>query len=282
MKCFEDSDSPLFVVIMYINGQGTPRDLDKAQEALNTRKKTYPEQYPAEQVAPLQKAIDECRSAPKKPCPRVDFCRDVAYTTPDSEICEAIAQIGGEARLAQAIRKVRSRLSAGDRATFNQVVTEFKAYQFAEVKRMTDISIDGTARGILGSEQGGVVRENFLKLLVETIQHQALKPVTPGAYRADDDQLKRAYRDDIHTMVTGWQEIMNDPQEKYWQDEYGWVIQDFEKTARKSQRHWIKLRDLLAELASSLYRDQAETFDPAISMKAAMTKNRIAELRTNR
>jgi hypothetical protein len=64
---------------------------------------------------------------------------------------------------------------------------------------------------------------------------------------------------------------------KEWLDEYGWVIDDYQKTAQESQLHWSRFRDLFAELAGALYSHQ-KTFDPALSMKAAMTKIRIAEL----
>ena len=59
------------------------------------------------------------------------------------------------------------------------------------------------------------------------------------------------------------------------------MIEEYKQEARESQLHWLMFRDQLAELAVSVYRDRARDFDPAVSMKTALTKIRIRELRSS-
>ncbi len=276
LKCFEGYKEWSFVVIMYVNGEGAPRDLQKAEAVLKAGQKTDPDVAAPEVVATLQKAIDKCKRAPHKSCPRVDYCGDVAYTTQEIEVCNAIAQLPEEARLGRTIAGVSRKLSAPDRAVFDRAVAEFKAYQLDEMQRAYDDVTPGTMDGLAGAGQAGFVRYNFLKLIAQTIQTHQLKPASIGEYKAADDNLGRVYSDDFRHHVTERLESMKDLRQS---DKP--IIEDYGKVARESQDHWFKLRDLLAELATSLYRGRAKTVDPAASMKTAMTKIRIRELRNN-
>jgi len=83
--------------------------------------------------------------------------------------------------------------------------------------------------------------------------------------------LWRVYREDLALQTS----------ERRVDSQYRWVVADYKKAARESQHHWVRLRELLATLAASLYRDQAKGFDPAVAMKFAVTKTRLAELRNN-
>ncbi|MBF6558934.1 MAG: hypothetical protein IVW56_01495 [Candidatus Binataceae bacterium] len=267
LKCFEDRKEWNFVVVMYVNGEGAPRDPQKAETVLKLGQRTDPDMAPPEEAAALQKAIDKCKLAPHTSCPRVDYCRDAAYTTQELEICDAIGQFAEEARLSRTIAGVRRKLSAPDRAIFDRAVAEFKAYQLEEMQRAYDCVVPGSFAGLAGAGQAGFVRDNFLKLIAKIQTHQ-LKPASVGEYKAADDDLSRVYSDDYREHIK-----QGDSDQS--------VIQDYNKTAPESQHHWFKLRDLLAELATSLYRYQAKSFDPAVSIKTAMTKFRIAELRYN-
>jgi uncharacterized protein YecT (DUF1311 family) len=136
------------------------------------------------------------------------------------------------------------------------------------MQRGYDKIVPGTAAGHAGAGQAGFVRDNFMRLIAETIQAHNLKPASIAEYEAADHKLGRAYARDVR------KESESEDTEKS-------VIEDYGKSARDSQNHWIKFRDLLAERATSLYRNHAKSFDPAVSIKMAMTKIRIAELRFN-
>jgi hypothetical protein len=132
LKCFETRKILDFVVMMYINGEGVPRDLHKAKTLLKTGQQTDSGDLPPDKVGVLQKAIHKCEHAPHKSCPRVDYCQDVAYTTQEGEICDAIYELHEEELLNRTIAEVKMKLSASDNVVFDRAVAEFKAHQLDE------------------------------------------------------------------------------------------------------------------------------------------------------
>jgi hypothetical protein len=270
LTCFEREKEWSFVVLSYLNGQGAPRDLQKAESILVEAEKWNPEAFGGDQAATLEAAIRACRQNPNKPCPQLDYCKNLAETTFDMEICDAVDQVAQEEALSRTIAAVENQLKPADRATFEQAVAEFKAYQLAEMNRLSDAVFPGTLYGLAGAGQAAFARENFLKLLAETSTPGKLEPATPTAYRRADAHLSQFYRKNL----AGNQRDQINKEDR-------WVLADYEKVARESQSHWLRLRDLFAKLAASLYHDQAKGFDPAIAMKYALTKVRLAELRNN-
>ena len=274
-------NSGAFVALMYLNGEGTPRDLNKAEAALNVWKQNNPDQFSTSQAAALDKVIKRCRRATTEACPRLDYCKDLAEGTLDLEICDAAEQVSSEAALSRTIARIRNTLSANDREKFDRLVVNFKAYQDQEAGRAYDAVGNAMERGLAGTGQAAFVRDNFLKLMAETIESRKLKPVGLTTYRALNAQLDRVYERSIYRIVQSWQEDLRNPIFKDHWDEEKSYIKEYEESARESQAQWVKFRDSCADLASSLYRHQAGRFDPAVSMKAAVTKLRIAELRYN-
>ena len=199
---------------MYLNGDGTPRDLRKAQEVIATGEKTYPYELDFEMTPILRKAIDRCKSDVHKSCPRVDYCKDLATRTLDMEICQAIDQLDGETASSRAIGLLKSKLSVGDNVIFDRAVAEFKAYQLAEMGRAYDASIDGTIRGLAGSGQAAFVRENFQQLMAETLQTHKLKPARLDEYKSVDGEIAELYSSNIREPIAGWQESLNGPEEQ--------------------------------------------------------------------
>jgi hypothetical protein len=279
LKCFETNRLWAFAALMYINGQGTTRDLPKA-EAIVARWKQDGPDFNSDQAATLEKAIKKCKRHPDS-CRRVDFCQDLARTTQETEFCVGAEQVAGERILGGAIAETRNNLSSANRALFDRVVAEFKAYQLDDMQRQYQASIDASLRDVEGAEQAAFVRDNFLKLMAETIESRKLKPVGLATYRSLSAQLDLVYERSIRRIVQSWQEDLRNPTFKDHWDEEKSYIKEYEESARESQAQWIKFRDSCAELATSLYRDRAGQFDPAVSMKAAVTKLRIAELRYN-
>ncbi len=274
-------NSGAFVALMYLNGEGTPRDLKKAEAALEAWKQKSPDQFNTDQAATLEKAINRCRRDGKKACPRVDYCEDLAEATLDLEICDAVEQLSAEAALSRTIARVRSSLSAGNQVEFDRVVANFKAYQDQEAGRAYDAVGDGMERGLAGTGQAALVRDHFLSLMRHTIEARKLKPATISAYGTVSGEAEREFSRNLRQVLVGWQEGLKDPSEKDLWDQDRAYLEDYKKAARESRLQWIKFRDSCVELASSLYRDHAGRFDPALSMKTFVTKLRIAELRYN-
>lgn len=56
-------NSGAFVAVMYLNAEGTPRDLNKAEAALYVWNQKNPDQFSSSQAAALEKTINGCRRA---------------------------------------------------------------------------------------------------------------------------------------------------------------------------------------------------------------------------
>jgi len=274
------NNSGEFVALMYLNGEGTPRDPNKAEAALRVWKQKNRGQFKGRQAATIEKAIKRCERAGPKNCPRMDYCKDLGEATLDLEICDARDQLSAEANLSRTIDRIRSTLAAADRAEFDRIVANFKAYQDQEAGRAYEAVGNGMERGLAGTAQAAFVRDHFLNLIGQTIEARKLQPATNATYEAVSRQADWEFSRNLRHFSAARQDL-KDPETKDLSDGDRSNIGDYERSARESQLQWIKFRDSSADLASSLYRDHDSKFDPALSMKAAIAKLRIAELRYN-
>jgi len=279
LQCFESTKNWFFVALMYLNGEGTLRNAEKAAAALNTWEQEKSGRFDRDRtVMTLNKAIGECRQHPRS-CSRVDFCDDLAESDREIEICLAVGQCAEEAAMSREIFGTRGELSPADRVLLDRVVTEFKAYQLDDMQREYQASIEASMRDIAGAGQAGFVRQNFRELVAKTVRARGLRAVATRSYDALDGQLNREVSRVLSKRVQAWEEDLRDPGMKAHWDQEKSYIEDYKKAARESQDQWVKFRDSCAELANSLYRSRAGQFDPAVSMKAFVTRLRIAELR---
>jgi uncharacterized protein YecT (DUF1311 family) len=280
LKCFERNRRWPFVVLMYLNGEGVRGDPKKAASVLRSAEKTDPDEFGPHQTEILQKAIARCAASPRAGCPKLDYCKDLCVTTPEMEICDAVAQVSDEAAFSRTIDGIRGQLSMVDRTVFDRVIAEFKAYQLKDMEREHQAYAGASLGGMAGANQAGFIRENFLKLMTGTVAERRLKPNGTEAFEAVNRRLARALDRDLYHNTEAQQELLGDPDEKALWDRSRSDIEGYRNAARESQLQWIKFRDSCTQLATSLYRDRAGNFDPAVSMKVRLTKDRIAELRS--
>ncbi|HVN63892.1 MAG TPA: hypothetical protein VMT58_04600 [Candidatus Binataceae bacterium] len=278
LKCFEANKRWPFVVLMYLDGEGAPRDLAKAESILKSGQKTDPDTFQDGEAEALQKAIDACKAAPQKPCPQIDYCKDLAQTNLEIQICKAIDQIFAQTALDKTMAAVESKLDAADRAQFRQAVAAFKAYQLAERDRAYLANSDGTMAGIASMDQAALVRDNFLKLVANTVETRKLAPADWNAYNNAGLEIKQAADKSIDDYTQEWHDDMGDPNMKDGLKQAKKEIADYKKSVLDSQRKWMNFCNLFAQLANRLYSNQAKSLDPAMSIKTAMAKMRIAEL----
>jgi uncharacterized protein YecT (DUF1311 family) len=93
--------------------------------------------------------------------------------------------------------------------------------------------------------------------------------------------------------MTGWRRLVRKDSTASWQDgakeagsqadrdQYRRYVQDYNAAAKSAQLHWIRYRDLWAELAGSLFKDTKSVPDPALSIKTAVTRMRVSELQSD-
>ena len=87
--CTADN-SGAFIALIYLNGEGTPRNLEMADAALKLWKQKSPDHFSSSQAAALENAVNECRRGGTGACPRINYCKDLAEATLDLEICDVL------------------------------------------------------------------------------------------------------------------------------------------------------------------------------------------------
>jgi hypothetical protein len=209
LQCFEAKKLWGFAALMYLNGEGAPRDLNKASAALEKWQQEKPGIANSDIAETLKKAIRACKQHPHS-CPRLDYCKGLAESKQEIEICDAVDQLAAEKALTREIAVTKSGLNAPDRNLFNQVVVQFKAYQLDEMQRQYLYSGGAPMNDLAGAGQAEFVREKFVGLMSSTIQARKLKPVTVGEYNAVSRELQREFRCDIDDYVAGSQDEINE------------------------------------------------------------------------
>ena len=277
LKCYQDEKRWALLILMHLNGEGTPVDVRKAEELLHAWQKADPTN--SLQTQALRQAIDERKQHPGVTYPRIIFCDGVGANTVTMNACAALSDDIEDIKLKVKMAKVRARMTPAQAAIFGKVLAEFAAFKDAEIRRMYQQSIDGTIRRLASLAQAAFVRDQFSTLIEETVERRALKPANKEAYEAADRELNQVYRDDIRDYTREHEERIGHTKEKDQIDIYRRYIDDYNKDSKETQIHWIRYRDLCAELARSLYKSQKGALDPALSMKTAITRIRVIELR---
>jgi uncharacterized protein YecT (DUF1311 family) len=260
LQCFEGQKTWPYLVVMYLNGQGSPRDVHKAEQWFAAGQKMAPVDWPAEwtaaELSSLKQAIEEAKGTSNKNSSSVDLCSDIlSGTTPEMDYCTAIGELVSERQFSEMIATTRAGLGSADALILDRVVASFKAYQEADKNRAYSAWIGGTIRNMRSMGQAKLIRDDFSGLVEKTIRKRDLEPADKVAFQAADDTLNRAYRDNLSGR---------DP--------------EYRKSARSAELHWIKYRDSWTELATSIYSGKKNSLDPGLSMKIAVTKLRTNEL----
>jgi uncharacterized protein YecT (DUF1311 family) len=281
LQCYEKKKIWEMAIVMRLNGEGAPASVARAEELLLAWQKADPTQADSLQVMALRKIIDERKQHPGGPFALIDFCKDIAGDTVTMNACAALDADIEEAKLEARVAKLKKGLTPAAAAVLGKLVAEFEAFKKAEGRRMYQQWIGGTIRGMAASGQEDMVREDFLNLLRDTVEQQGLQPAGKDAYEAADRELNQVYQKDVQQYTESWEDSIKNagPQED--RNQYRRYIQDYKADAKDAQLHWIRYRDLWAELAGLLYKDKKSVPDPALSMKAAVTRMRVIELKNN-
>lgn len=245
LQCFENYKTWPYLVVMYLNGQGAPRDPQRAEHWFATGQKMAPVDWPAEwtaaELSSLKQAIEEVSHAPNKVSPPIDLCSNVLNgTTPEMDYCTAISELVSERQFSEMLATTRAGLSSADAIILDRVIASFKAYQEADRNRTYLASVGGTIRNMKSMGQAKLLRDDFSGLVEKTIRSRDLQPADQVAFQAADDALNRAYRKNLSGRDLAYR-----------------------KAARAAELSWIKYRDSWAELATSIYSGKKNSLDPA-------------------
>jgi hypothetical protein len=270
LKCYRAEKRWDLLIVIYLNGEGTPVDVAKAETLL--QEWAQEDQIPGGslEARALRAAIEERKRNPETAYPRIDYCRDVARDTFTLNFCGMVGDEIEERRLDARMTEVRSRLTPAQRALFDRMKKAFSRFEEAEAGRVYE-SIGGTARSLAALGQASFVRARFSTSVEETIARPGLQPADRTAYEAADRELTQVYQDDLRQFARKMSGDLSDDARRQ--------SALYKEAAREAELRWSQYRDLYADLARSLYPDRRAGLDPALSVKTALTRIRVEELR---
>jgi uncharacterized protein YecT (DUF1311 family) len=276
LRCYQSEKRWDLLIVMYLNGEGTRVDIGKAETLLQEWARE--DQIPGGSLEArgLREEIDERKQHPEISYPRINYCRDIARDTLTLNFCGYVNDEIEENRFDARMAEVRCQLAPAQRALFDRMEKAFSLFEEAEGGRVYD-SIGGTARSLAAMGQESFVRARFSAVIEKTIARHGLQPSDRTDYEAADRELNQVYRDDLHNFVEEREKLIETVGDPY--DRSRVEITLYKEATRKAQLRWIHYRDLYVDLARLLYPDRRPTFDPALSLKTALTRIRVSELR---
>lgn len=279
LRCYQAEKRWDLLIIMYLNGEGTPVDVGKAETLLQEWARE--DQIPGGslEAQALRKVIDERKQHPEGSYPPIDYCRDIARDTLTLNFCGYVSDQIEEGRQEARIKEIRRTLTPAQRSLLDQVMKAFSRFEDAEGGRAYQLYGGGTGRQLAAMGQASFVRAHFSTMIEETVARRGLQPADREAHEAADRELNQVYQDDLRKVVEEQEELIRSSSQEALIDTYRAQIAAYKEAAREAQRQWIRYRDLYAELARLLYPDRRPGFDPALSLKTALTRIRVDELR---
>lgn len=281
LNCYKNENRQDMIILMHANGEGVPASIQKALELFKAWQKASPDETNSLDGEALKKALDERINNPQKKYLPIQYCSEIAGTTYALGACASIKKRKEEKSVTSVITAARANLKPADAVLLDKVYGAFKAFKDTESDRMYQQFIDGSIRSIAALAQEQFVRDQFLKLIRETINQRGLKAYDEQAFKAADAELNAVYRQSIQDYSKTYENLAKQEASVETKSTYTQYIEDYKKAAKKAQLNWIKYRELLAVLARSVYGDTTAALDPGLSMQTLVTKIRVLELKNN-
>jgi hypothetical protein len=261
----------VLLAVMHLNGEGTPRDLRLARQALEHNR---PDACGAT-CAALDAALRRREGSPGKTFPRVDYCKDIAQTTVDSNYC-----LGIDARKESVQRKVQARrlgvdLTPAARKRFASLGQAFARFKEADGGREYQNFKDGTIRDEASDAMEKRVGKHYQAALAKWGPQATELPPAARPLAEADRELNAVYRTimtDLDARI-GEARAVRDPEER----ERG--VQDLTevKTAtRDAERAWLRYATAWKDFLQSVRPDDPEAPE---RLRAFLTEQRIRELK---
>lgn len=271
--CYRKSGESLMVAIMQLNGEGTPVDIPGARASLS-RVDSKDADFEA-----LDAIIKKREADPGATGPRVDFCRDVAMTTPSFNSCQADQEAKKTAKSSTGLKKIRAGLAPGIQRAFDSARAAYERFVEAEGERAYQEYIDGTIRNQAAMDQQAVVRRNFMATVKLLVTGPAVRFVARRSFEDADRELNAVYRDSVAAYVKYNEEAAvqaETTKDAKMAGEHRTYAADYRMKARAAQHGWVRYRDAMSNLAAARWPDARNAREQA---KALVTEDRIRELR---
>lgn len=275
LACFRAEGDWMRVAIMQVNGEGTPVDLRGARASVNRV-----ESQDAD-VAAMLAIIAKREANPNVKGPRVDFCKDIAQTTPSWDSCQATVQGKKNAKRDGHLKAIRTRLEPSVRPAFDRARAAFEKFVKAEGDRVYQEYIDGSSRNQAAMNQEARARRNLTSTIEVLVAGSADRLVAGRSFADADKELNAVYNDNVSSYVRSNQESADDADKSHDASraaEYRAYSKDYKEKARAVQHEWVRYRDAMGDLAAARWPQIPAARERA---RTLVTEDRIRELRAD-
>lgn len=269
--CYNRSKDPDYIalILMYLNGEGTAKDLKKADDLL-----TY---FKADQAGgnqttwQLEKHVKEQLANPKGKFARVDY-GDIAFTTDDMTHWMKIQQKLQEQHDKKDLENLKKNLNYKAAKILGEIDKQNYIIKELEGERVDMEWIDGTLRGAATGSYEEYLQDNHRDRIMEMVVKHKLKKASRDELQNYEKKLDKLYK---KVLVDGEQMCAD-----LRPDMQGEIKQDYAPTVLAARNAWIKYRDKWVELLKIVKPEgmnDEETIE--ISVKTLLTKERIEEIK---
>ena len=257
-KMFQEEKDYFYLALMYLNGEGQPSSIQKAEEMLNKMIEEHKDlDFKLYRDEALASIIHERKSNPQDNNTKLHIC-DFAYNTLEINHCMYIREQAEEYAIAKKMDEIRKQLSRQGQLQLEIMEKNFQIIKKEDADKIYTIYIDGTIRTSAASITAMYLAENHKKCIVSFLETRNLPLKTKEDYKEADKLLNKLYQEKKKSFTN---ESLRD-------------------NLKISQRAWIKYRDAWEQLLL-LYRPHNLSSDEEIShsIKTYLTLQRIEELK---
>jgi len=257
LACFRAQGDWMMVAIMQVNGEGTPVDLRGARASVDRVDSKDAD------VEAMLKIIAQREASPKLKGRRVDFCKDIAMTTPSWNSCQAGSEARKTTKSDAQLKKIRPGLDSRVGPAFDRAKAAFERFVKAEGDRVYQEYIDGSARNQEAMDQEARARRNLMTTIKALVTGPADRLVLRRPFAEADKELNAVYSDNVSA---------------YAKANVDTSIDDYKTKARSAQHEWVRYRDAMGDLAAARWPQIPDARQRA---RTLVTEDRIRELRAD-
>jgi hypothetical protein len=275
-KCFQDHDVRQFVILMTLNGDGTPKDPKRAQQDLAA---WGLDASAGNEDINLKNDVQEHLRDPA--ASRADYCHDIAYSVYSLGFCSWIRERLQKQDFDNAMDVIRGSFTPAQQQKWDELLRAEEAYEKLDASRLLKQFQEGTVRGVAYDMQLMYVRENFRDLVTDAFVRGQLIPATADVQKQLASALQAAYQADVDGYSEGEDFLDQRDSSALEKQAYASNVAEYAQDAEASQQAWARLRDLCAAFARDAYKGAQKGMDVSASMTASLTRLRILELKNS-
>ncbi len=259
-KCYEQrnpQDDERLLIVMLINGQGGPRNLQAAGKL--ARRIAYRTGNLRSEWSEL---VEARLAAPAIEFPEVDFCA-AAYMTVDVEHCGQISLTLAEQAARAETDTLRAALNPAAQKALDDLTAHAATARKKDSSRVYRENIDGTARGYFSVSHESALLERQQLRLRHWLGEHAVQPATATDLAHAERALAEALR--AHLALGDYRPWPGFPS----------------RTAENinAQSAWLAYRDAWLRLLHALSPSGAPLTLPEVAVRTVLTRDRAEEIK---